>query len=477
MIKWGLNLKFQVVLIYRLINLKLLIFRKYFYMRKLFLLFLIFCSLATIAQEVKPKATSIEFYGFVRFESYFDSYKGLNAANEQFFIVPLYAGVDANGKHINQTPSYNFSSMATRMGVRISGPEILDAKTSANIETDFAGDLGINPAMLRVRQAYAMFSWSKTSLLLGQTWHPFWSGKVFPMVGGLNTGCPFQPFNRSPQIRFDYKPNSKFILSAALVSEFQYKSYGFTKIDSMYPKAMQYTDKSEVFNRNAAIPEMIANFELNRGGFTLGAGTSLKYIQPTLYTVELVPGKDTKKYVSPEYLRALSFVGYGQYVKNKFTIKAKAVLGQNMTHLNIPGGYGVKSVDPTTGGMTYTPYNTFTSFINAVYGSKYQVGIFAGYMQNLGTTDALYNFTPSNPTALTINPQSVVTPGLVPQIASIYRIAPSLTINISKLRLEFEYELTSASYGIGNINISNGLYASSTDATNHRGQLMMMYSF
>lgn len=412
----------------------------------------------------------MEFYGFVRFDSFIDTYKGLNAANEQFFIVPQYVGVDTNGKHINQTPTYNFSAMATRVGVRITGPEILKAKTTANIETDFAGDLGLNPAMLRVRQANAVFSWSKSSLLVGQTWHPFWSGKVFPIVGGLNTGAPFQPFNRSPQIRMDYKPNPNVILSGALVSEFQYKSYGFSKIDSMYPSAMYCSDKSEIFNRNAAIPEMIVNAELNDGGFTIGAGTSLKYIQPTLYTVEMVPGKDRKKFVTTELLRSLSFVGYMQYSKNKFTIKSKAVLGQNMTHLNIPGGYGVKSVNPTTGEMTYTPYNSFTSFINAVYGSKYLVGIFAGYMQNLGTKDALYNF------GSAAAPEAV-TPGLVPKIASIYRVAPSFSVNISKLRLVVEYEMTNATYGTGNINISDGLYSSSVDALNHRALLMMMYSF
>jgi hypothetical protein len=418
------------------------------------------------SSDLKQKETSFEFYGFVRFESYFDSYKGLNAANEQFFIVPLYVGVDANGKHINQTPTYNFSAMATRLGVRISGPEILKAKTTANIETDFAGDLVNNPAMLRVRQANAVFTWPKMSLLVGQTWHPFWSGKVFPIVGGLNTGCPFQPFNRSPQIRFDYKPNPKFILSAAMVSEFQYKSYGFTGITSMDPKNMTI-DKSDAFTRNAGIPEMVANVELNNGGFTLGAGTSLKYIKPTLYTI----GTDSKKYVSDELLKSLSFVGYSQYVKNKFTIKAKATLGQNMAHLNIPGGYGIKSVNSATGAMTYTPYNSFTSFINAVYGTKYQVGIFAGYMKNLGTVDALYNFTPA------ASAPTVVTPGLVPNIASIYRVAPSISLNISKLHLELEYELTSAAYGKGNIHLSNGLYDSTIDATNHRIQLLFMYSF
>ncbi|HET6556182.1 MAG TPA: hypothetical protein VFG54_02645 [Prolixibacteraceae bacterium] len=439
-------------------------------MKKLLLLLLVLSCVAAVAQDAKPKAVSMEFYGFVRFESYFDSYKGLNAANEQFFIVPLYAGMDATGKHINETPTYNFSAMATRVGVRISGPEILRAKTSANIETDFAGDLGVNPAMLRVRQANAVFSWRKSSLLVGQTWHPFWSGKVFPIVGGLNTGAPFQPFNRSPQVRFDYRPHSKIIVSGALISEFQYKSYGFAKIDSMYPKAMAYSDKSDLFNRNSAIPEITANLEMNNGGFTLGAGTSLKYIKPTLYTVGMEAGRDVNKYVSDELLRAVSFVGYSQYARPRFVVKAKAVVGQNMTHLTIPGGFGVKTLDPATGAMTYTPYNTFTSFVNAVYGLKYQAGIFAGYMQNLGTNDALHNFGSAAA-------PSTVTPGLVPNIASIYRVAPSLTLNVSKLRLTLEYELTNAEYGTGPIDAGNGLYDSTIEVTNHRAQLMMMYSF
>jgi hypothetical protein len=360
--------------------------------------------------------------------------------------------------------------MASRLGVRITGPEIFKAKTTANIEADFAGDLGNNPAMLRVRQANAVFTWKTSSLLVGQTWHPFWSGKVFPTVGGLNTGCPFQPFNRSPQVRYDYRPNKRLTLSAALVSEFQYKSYGFSKIDSMYPRAMIYTDKSECFSRNAGIPEMVINIELNNGGFTAGAGASLKYIRPALNTVEVVPGKDLKKFVTEEKVQALSFIGYTQYAKKKFIIRGKAVIGQNMTHLNIPGGYGVKSLDLTTGRMTYTPYNSLTTFINAVYGTKYQFGIFGGYMKNLGTSDALYNFGSAD-SPITI------TPGLVPQVASIYRISPGFTYNISKVKLVAEYELTSARYGLGAININDGLYSSGINAINHRIQLMLVYLF
>lgn len=427
-------------------------------MRKLLPLVLLFLCIAAFAQD-KPKEITTEFYGFVRFESFFDSYKGLNAGNELFFIAPNYTGVDSNGKHINETPTYNFSSMATRLGVRMVGPVILKAKTTANIEADFAGDLASNPALFRVRQANVVFTWPKTSLLVGQTWHPFWSGKVFPTVAGLNTGSPFQPFNRSPQVRFDYKPNTKLVLTAAAVGEFQYKSYGFSKIEN-------YTiEKADLYNRNAGIPELIANIELNNGGCTLGAGTSLKYILPTLYTAGT-----SGKFVSDVKVKALSFVGYGQYVKNLFTIRAKAVIGQNMTHLNIPGGYGIKSLDKATGALTYTPYNSFTSYINMVYGKRYQIGFFGGYMKNQGTVDALYNFG-------TTSAPSVVTPGLLPNIASMYRIAPHFALNISKLRFICEYEMTSAKYGIGNIDLSNGLYANHTNATNNRVLLVLMYSF
>jgi hypothetical protein len=71
----------------------------------------------------------------------------------------------------------------------------------------------------------------------------------------------------------------------------------------------------------------------------------------------------------------------------------------------------------------------------------------------------------------------VVTPGLLPNVASIYRIAPLFAVNISKMRFIFEYELTSAKYGTGNIDLSDGLYASSTAANNHRVLLVLMYSF
>ena len=125
----------------------------------------------------------------------------------------------------------------------------------------------------------------------------------------------------------------------------------------------------------------IRSYYVNDNALTLGVGGSLKYIRPSLYTVGINPfGPDNQKYLSDALLRSLSAVGYLNYKKEMLFFQAKAVLGQNMTHLTMPGGYGVKSVDAATGAMEYTPYTTMTTYINAVYGKTYQVGIFAGSM-------------------------------------------------------------------------------------------------
>ena len=105
-----------------------------------------------------------------------------------------------------------------------------------------------------------------------------------------------------------------------------------------------------------------------------------------------------------------------------------------------------------------------------VYGKKYQIGFFGGLMKNQGTVDDLYNFgTNTTPSA--------VTTGLLPNIASMYRIAPHFAFNMSKLRFIFEYEFTNAKYGTGNIDLADGLYTSHINASNKRALLVLMYSF
>lgn len=75
--------------------------------------------------------------------------------------------------------------------------------------------------------AMLMSTWigGKSAVLVGQTWHPLF-GDVSPQMLNLSTGAPFQPFNRSPQIRYRYTSGKGLQLTGAVLWQLQYLSAG-----------------------------------------------------------------------------------------------------------------------------------------------------------------------------------------------------------------------------------------------------------
>jgi hypothetical protein len=425
--------------------------KRFFFVPCLLILFSI-----SNAQENKENEQSVKLYGFVRNEFFVDTYKGLDAAYELFYIVPLYAGQDANGKDINQQASSNLSAIASRLGVKIAGPEIFGAKTGGNIEFDFGGIVKTEPTLFRIRHAYMSLNWEKSQLLVGQTWHPFWGGGAFPAVAGLNTGAPFQAFNRSPQIRYDYKAG-KLVLSGAAVYENQYATKCMDSGVFSSPNQAQ---------RNGIMPELVLSAEYNSGGLTLGAGAEIKRIKPRMTVTGTVNGTSAI-FNAEEFLASTGFMAYLKYRSGLFTMTAKGYYGQNMTHLTFLGGYGVATRNTETGKETYTNYNNYTSLLNLVYGKKWQAGLMLGYGGNLGTSDPLYQDTNGK----------AITAGLLPNVQDLYRVAPHMALNVSKIRLVAEYEMTAANYGTGAFDFSDGLHADKHKAVNNRVIFMMMYFF
>ncbi len=415
--------------------------------------------------NVSAKKSSVQFYGFIRSEYYYDSYKGLNAAQDNFYLFPLYKGLDSEGNHLNQQPLHGYTAMATRFGFNITGPEILGAKSSANIETDFAGVVSEYPEVLRLRKAYLKLDWEKSSLLVGQTWHPLWngSGAFFPQVGGLNTGSPYNPFNRSPQVDFDYKLSNTTTLSLTALYEQQYCSSGFYVVED--------TNDKNLPKRNAGIPEMVAGLYYNANGFSGGIAGQFNAIKP----IDIVSPEDNPdtdfdesgmKFQTNELNTSLAAMAYFGYKKDKLFILAKGLVGQNLVNMLIIGGYGVKDYNQNTGEMKYTNYTSYTSLLNMVYGTDVQIGFFAGLSGNLGTADELYNFNGASKTK-----------GLMTNMKQCYRIAPYIAYNHKNLRFVAEYEIDSADYGTGTFDFSDGLYDNTVNATNHRLLLMVMYNF
>lgn len=428
-------------------------------MKNIFAVLLILFAFSVFAQEenkVTAKKSSIQFYGFIRSEYYYDSYKGLNAAQDNFYLFPLYKGEDTNGKALNKQGIHGYSAMASRFGMNIKGPEILGAKSSANIETDFAGIVTEYPEVLRLRKAYVKLDWENSSLLVGQTWHPLWngSGAFFPQVGNLNTGSPYNPFNRSPQIDFDYRFGKKITLSLTALYEQQYASKGFYAVPN--------TNSSNLAKRNAGIPEMVVGLYYNSNGYSAGIAGQFNTIKP----IDVTEGTDGK-FQSDELNTSFAAMAYLGYRKGKLFILAKEMVGQNLANMLMIGGYGVKTLDASTGGMTYTNYTTSNTLFNIVYGTEYQIGLFAGLSKNMGTGDQLYEGSDGK----------AITKGLMPTMKSVYRIAPHFAYNYKNLRFVAEYEIDSAEYGAGNFDFSDGLYDDTVNATNNRVLLMVTYNF
>ncbi|MBQ5751693.1 MAG: hypothetical protein IIV89_02475, partial [Bacteroidaceae bacterium] len=232
--------------------------------RKIFLAALMALFIGgTNAQEAKEK-TTFKFYGFIRNYACYDTRESYTSNSEQFYYMPKNVDYDDAGNDLNARENIMLLSITTRLGLNISGPQFLGAKTSAKIESDFAG-FGTSNTVLRIRQAYAKMDWKHNSVLVGQAWHPM-MGDMMPDVFSLETGAPFTPFSRTPMVRYDYN-NSGVTLTAAALYQFQYTSYG--------PNGTSYD-----YARNAIIPEGYFQVMFKEGGFQMGLGVDLLTLKP-----------------------------------------------------------------------------------------------------------------------------------------------------------------------------------------------------
>ena len=148
--------------------------------------------------------------------------------------------------------------------------------------------------------------------------------------------------------------------------------------------------------------------------------------------------------------------------------------------MNMNGGYGVKAVR-ADGTWEYTPTRNSTSWISLVYGGKVgqqedkhpqklQGILFAGYIRNFGTKEALidadldgkldYYFPRAN------------------NMNRMWRLSPTLLYTVGKFQLGLEYEITSVQYGKSGALNAHGLADTNLHwVTNHRVQLMTKFNF
>lgn len=422
--------------------------------RTILILFCIALFLNVEAQNKEEKSkekskalseTSVKLYGFVRNFYYFDSRKCLQSSGGLFNQIPMDENINVLGEDLNEVPSARLLAITTRIGLNVTGPEIFGAQSSAKIETDFNG-FSSSTTMLRIRHAYFKLNWEHHALLCGQTWHPF-IGDLMPDVLSLATGSPFSPFNRSPQLRYDYQPSKSLTFSAASIFQLQYTSVG--------PNGASFD-----YSKNSILPELLASVSFKHEGFLAGTGVDFLTLRPRTSGTRVINGVDTDVLVDDK-VAGISSSTFLSYSKGKFSAKARCTYGQNVAHLNMMSGYGVtqKNLD---GSYDYATLNSVTSWLGITYGKKVKAGLFLGHMENLGSKEDFVSL------------DNVYVRGYK-NIGNMYRITPFVSYNLTKFNVGIEYENTTVSYG-KSVD-ARGKCSDLHQVSNNRICLMAKYNF
>ena len=177
------------------------------------------------------KPSHFKLYGFIRNYFAFDSRESKSGTKDLFYYIPKDEALNAKGEDMNANPTFRFLAITSRVGLDVKDYQFGKTKVGAKIETDFYCMNG-NVAVLRLRQAYATLGWDglgkgqkqSASLKVGQAWHPIAADQ--PYVIDLETGTPFNPFSRTPQVMLDHNFSKNFTLTGGFIWQMQYLSSG-----------------------------------------------------------------------------------------------------------------------------------------------------------------------------------------------------------------------------------------------------------
>lgn len=423
-----------------------------------------FASEPADASAKIEKPSHFKFYGFIRNYFAFDSRESKSGTKDLFYYIPKDEALNAKGEDMNANPTFRFLAITSRVGLDVKDYQFGKTKVGAKIETDFYCMNG-NVAVLRLRQAYATLGWDglgkdgkQSSLLkIGQAWHPIAADQ--PYVIDLETGTPFNPFSRTPQVMLDHNFSKNFTLTGGFIWQMQYLSSGPNGASDNYIKY-------------GCIPEFYAGVTFkSNNGFTGRVGMDVLSIKPRWRNSDGDKVDDRITTVSP-YV-------YAQYSKDAFAVNAKVVYASAGEHFNMLSGYGVTDVN-SDGSWEYAPLHSTASYLSVKYGRKLQVQGMIGHMKNLGTSKSLYE-DPANP-GYTSTKNVYISGNGFHNLNQIIRVTPTVVYNLGKLSFGLEYDITSAQYGKyamdGHVNSSNGLVDGDLHwVTNHRLLGMVKFTF
>ncbi|MBC5834086.1 hypothetical protein G6N05_04240 [Flavobacterium sp. F372] len=400
-----------------------------------------------VTTATTEKEWDVSWYGFIRTDYIWDTRKSAQVREYNLNLYPLDEVLDVNGADLNDTGASNFLSVVSRLGAKVKGPNVWGAKISGTLEGDFFGNTESTIGLLRLRHAHVNLDWSKTSLLMGQTWYPTFIPEVFPGVANFSTGILFNPFGWASQVRLKQNFTKEF--SGAITA---YKEREFTT-----QTATGGTQNSASIN--SSVPTIHGQLQFKNKNWIAGLGAEFKSLQPLTES----GGK-----VSNEKANSTSFVGYAKYSNDKFSVKAYGITGTDMANLVMLGGF----VGYTQAGQVekYESSKTTAYWIDiASNNKKVAPGLFFGMTTNDGTSRNL-----AAGETVKYYMRGVAGTRVVEQVM---RVSGRVDFKQNKFRVTPEIEYTGATWGDLNANGDGTANLNKKDVSNMRFMISCAYSF
>lgn len=336
---------------------------------KKYLVFLIF--LVSLVNLGAQSQFSFDFHGFVNPHYYADSRAVVGGREDMMLFYPKPILRDKLGNDINDGWQADMLAITARLGLRITGPDMLGAKTTAYIEGDFTGATNATINNLRLRHAYIDMNWEHHRLLMGQFWYAMVIHEIMPMTNPLNMGAPFHCYARQPQVRYEYHLKG---LEAVAVAQWQLDNMSQGILDG----TPITTGGNTAFARHSMLPELNAQLRYRGENYFFGAAANLKTIQPVVQT------KDAATKYNGDLHSSFSWSLFGSLKLGQITFKAQTLLNNSLYEGCSLGGYTMMRM---AGSDEYQiddwHFNTVWLDIERNTG-HWRPGIFLGYAKNKG---------------------------------------------------------------------------------------------
>ena len=339
--------------------------------------------LVVLVQLVRLEAQSpfsFDFHGFVNPHYYADSRAVVGGREDMMLFYPKPIELDSLGHDINDGWQADMLAITARLGLRISGPDMLGAKTTAYIEGDFTGSTNATINDLRLRHAYIDMDWGgRHRLLMGQYWYAMVIHEIMPMTNPLNMGAPFHCYARQPQVRYEYHLGG---LEAVAVAQWQLDNMSQGMLNGVQTSSTQ-------FARHSMVPELTAQLRYRTGKLFFGAAVNAKTIQP------IVPYVATSLQHNDRLHTSLTYSVFGKATFGPVTVKAQTLLNNSLYEGCSLGGYILyTSVMGQETMFRDWHFNTVWLDIERNKG-HWRPGIFLGYAQRQdeGPVQAIYSTT------------------------------------------------------------------------------------